>query len=44
MDFTSTTQFAGGSALVLKENKNSEETEIPSCRLEPSVETNVIFS
>jgi len=39
--FTSTTKLAGGSALVLKEDKNPEETEILSFRLIPSVKTKI---
>lgn len=32
---------AGGGVLVLAEDKNSEETEIPSFRLKPSAKTEV---
>lgn len=43
MVFTSTIKLAGGCALVLKEDKNSEENEIPSFRLKPSVKTEIYY-
>lgn len=43
MVFTSTTELAGGGALVLEEDKNSEEIEIPSFRLKPYVKTEIQY-